>query len=354
MQTIRRIYFYLVAAISLIGISWSVIGLLRLILNEGIGEGQIIGLASWLAVIIVGLPIFLFHWLYAQRLAAQQPAERHSLVRQIFLYGVMAAGVTPIISNIYRLVDNLLLTLMGGNRLDYYPYNLTTGEHLAALVIWAIIWGYVWQQINTDRRLRQAAPVDKNQPAETDSIAETLMKTDPEGIRRVYRLVFSLAGLVMVTWGMVGLLQLLMELPGSVPWRTPVANLSAKLLVGGAVWVVCWLMLQQSFFSGNPAEERSVLRKLYLYLAVFVFSLMAIGSGTALLKRLIELALGDPLPAEPLLGQFSTSIPMMIVGGIFWAYHWQTLKQDAKLAPEIPRGVGGTAHRFGRAVKHSC
>ena len=62
MQTVRRVYLYLVSAVSLIGVSWAVIGLVRLIISEGIGQGQIIGLASWLAVIIVGLPIFLFHW----------------------------------------------------------------------------------------------------------------------------------------------------------------------------------------------------------------------------------------------------------------------------------------------------
>ena len=63
MLTIRRIYLYLVAAISLVTITWSVIGLARLVLSEGIGAGQITGLATLLATIIVGLPIFLFHWL---------------------------------------------------------------------------------------------------------------------------------------------------------------------------------------------------------------------------------------------------------------------------------------------------
>jgi hypothetical protein len=83
MLIIRRIYLYLVAAISLIGVTWAVIGLARLILSEGIGRGQITGLATWLAVIIVGLPIFLFHWLLAQRLTAQDEEERCSIVRRI-------------------------------------------------------------------------------------------------------------------------------------------------------------------------------------------------------------------------------------------------------------------------------
>ena len=59
------------------------VGLVRLILSEGIGRGQITELAWLLAVIIVGLPIFLFHWLMAQRLANSSPAEYHSPVRQL-------------------------------------------------------------------------------------------------------------------------------------------------------------------------------------------------------------------------------------------------------------------------------
>ena len=75
MKTIQRIYLYLVSAISLTAITWAVILLARLVLSEGIGQGQITELASLLAVIIVGLPIFLFHWLIAQRMAARDAAD---------------------------------------------------------------------------------------------------------------------------------------------------------------------------------------------------------------------------------------------------------------------------------------
>ena len=82
------------------------------------------------------------------------------------------------------------------------------------------------------------------------------------------------------------------------------------------------------------------MRKIYLYLAVFIYSVMALGSGTLLLKRLIELALGAPPSQEPLLSQLSIPVPLLIVGGLFWAYHWRTLKQDAAQAPDVPRQAG--------------
>lgn len=321
MQTVRRLYLYLVAAISLLVVIWSVISLARLIVSEGVGPGQITGLATWLAAIIVGLPIFLFHWLMAQRLAAGEPEEQGSVIRCLFLYGLMAAGLAPILANVYRLLDNAFLALLGGTYERYYPYDLTTGEHLAAVLVWGVIWTYLWQQLRADRRL---VPPDDNCLT----------------VRRVYLLAFAGAGLVMVSLGAIVLLQTLLELAAGGLWRNPVAHSIARLLVGGASWAVHWLLLQQAFFGGRPAEERSVLRKAYLYLAVFAFSVMAVVSATGLLKRLIELALGDEPSTEPLLSQVSLQLPLMLVGALFWAYHWQVLRQDAERAPEAPRQAG--------------
>jgi hypothetical protein len=318
MLTVRRIYLYLVAAISLTVVTWSVIGLIRLILSEGIGEGQIIGLATLLAAIIVGIPIFLFHWLMAQRLTVKNAEERESIVRRIYFYGLLLVGAAPILSNLYRLVDDGLVLLLGGMQRDYYPYSLSVGEHLAAILVWGVIWVYLWRQVQADNRL--LPPLEINLT-----------------IHRLYLLILSLAGLIMVTWGAIGLIQALLQLPSGVAWRTPIADYSAQLLVGAAIWVSHWGLLQRAFLSRHPAEERSVLRKIYLYLAVFVYSIMAVFSLSALLKRLIELGLGDTLSQEPLLSQLSLQLPLMVVGAIFWVYHWQILQQDARLAPDVPR-----------------
>lgn len=318
MLTVRRIYLYLVAAISLSVVAWSVIGLIRLILSEGIGEGQIIGLATLLAAIIVGLPIFLFHWLMAQRLTARNVEEQGSIIRRIYFVGLMLVGAAPILSNLYRLVDDGLVLLLGGMQRDYYPYSLSVGEHVAAVLVWGIVWVYLWRQVEADNRLLPTL--------------ETHLT-----IHRLYLLILALAGLIMVTWGAVGLIQSLLQLPSGVTWRTPIADDMAQLLTGTAIWVGHWTLLQRAFLSGQPAEERSVLRKVYLYLAVFVYSVMAVFSLSVLLKRLIELGLGDTLSQEPLLSQLSLPLPLLIVGAIFWAYHWQILQQDARLAPDGPR-----------------
>ena len=320
MLAVRRIYLYAVSAISLVAVAWAIIGLARLILDGGIGQGQIIGLAAGLAVIIVGGPIFLFHWLMAERLTAGSPEERYSPVRYLFFYGVMAAGAIPVLSNLYRLVDNLLLTLLRGQRPDYYPYDLSTLDHLAAVLVWSVVWLFVWRFV-------------RGQLSQSGSPNHYLNLS----IRRLYLLGFSLGGLVMVAWGSFGLLQTIMEMLAGEVWRTPVANHTAQLLIGCFIWVSHWLVLQRNFATGHPAEERSILRKVYLYLTVFVFSVMTLVGGTLLLKRLFELLLGAPPSGEPLLLQLSQVVPMLLVGGLLWIYHWTVVRQDAIQSPDAPR-----------------
>ena len=80
MKTVRRLYFYAVAFISIEVVLWGLIGLARSIVDETVG-GQADALARALALIVVGMPIFLFHWLWAQRLASRDPEERAAGVR---------------------------------------------------------------------------------------------------------------------------------------------------------------------------------------------------------------------------------------------------------------------------------
>ena len=66
MKSIRRLYFYLVAFISIEVVLWGLILLLRSILDNKVSGGAD-DLAQALALILVGVPIFLIHWLWAQR-----------------------------------------------------------------------------------------------------------------------------------------------------------------------------------------------------------------------------------------------------------------------------------------------
>ena len=95
MKSIRRLYFYLVAFISIEVIVWGLIGLLRSIVDRTVSGGAD-ALAQALALILVGVPIFLIHWLWAQRAAARDDEEKTASLRAVFLYVILLATLIPV------------------------------------------------------------------------------------------------------------------------------------------------------------------------------------------------------------------------------------------------------------------
>ena len=85
MRTARRVYLYAVSFISLQAVMWAAIagGRLLLLFREvSATYAQVI--AGSLAILIVGVPFFLIHWLTARRLALADSEERGSAFRAFF------------------------------------------------------------------------------------------------------------------------------------------------------------------------------------------------------------------------------------------------------------------------------
>ena len=103
MRTVRRLYFYAVAFISLEVILWGMIGLARSIICKGTAVcGVAAILTQGLSAIIVGIPFFGIHWWMAERFARQDGDERASGVRAAFLYGVLLGRLFPLCRTCYR------------------------------------------------------------------------------------------------------------------------------------------------------------------------------------------------------------------------------------------------------------
>src|SRR5574342_660159 len=99
MKSIRRLYFYLVAIISIEVVLWGTISLLRSIVDKTISGGAD-ALARALALILVGLPIFLIHWLWAQRVSAREEEEKTASLRALFLYAILLGTLVPVVQNL--------------------------------------------------------------------------------------------------------------------------------------------------------------------------------------------------------------------------------------------------------------
>ena len=66
-------------------------------------------LAQALSLILVGVPIFLVHWLWAQRVSAKDDEEKTASIRAIFLYGILLGTLIPAVQNLLALIDRTFL-----------------------------------------------------------------------------------------------------------------------------------------------------------------------------------------------------------------------------------------------------
>ncbi|MCP4421444.1 MAG: hypothetical protein GY805_32950, partial [Chloroflexi bacterium] len=234
MIIVRRIYVFLMSAISLHGVTWAVISLLRNTFAPNLNPPKE-AIAFQIAAIIVGLPFFLGHWLWAQRLAMRDEDEKHSFLRTFYLYGMVVGFLGPLVANSFGLIATLLAILFGEERQHFIYTDLTPNQtliyHLAATIVLAALWWYHQNVLKADSQ--QTTP----------SFYASLL-------RRLYIIGFSSTGIIMAALGVFGLLRwLLLTLLSSNPLLIP-NNLSpagdiARIVVSLPFWLLVMADLRQ-------------------------------------------------------------------------------------------------------------
>jgi hypothetical protein len=326
MNTARRWYIYLVCAISLQAVTWAVIALLRNLLARG--GGGVASIAFQIATIIIALPLFLVHWLWAQRLAAREVSEREAGLRGLYHYGMMAGFLGPVIANAYSLFAFLLW--LAADRPGYDPAEAYADSpvrgilyHLIAIMVCAVLWFY--QQ--------RVVVEDSKSITEGDNFAT---------VRRLYLFVFSAWGLIMTTLAVIHMIRWIMfqfgsgndvlVLGGNIGY---LMDEVARLMVGVPLWLIFWRQAQSMFSGPSQAEQESALRKFYLYTTVFAAALSAVTNMTLILAGLLRRVLG--LPSQ---GDIRTPLPIILGMAVLWAYHAFALREDAARSSESAKQGG--------------
>src|SRR5512134_3466158 len=249
MKSIRRLYFYLVAFISVEVVLWGLVGLLRSIVDQTVSGGAD-ALAQALALILVGVPIFLIHWLWAQRASARDEEEKTASLRAVFFYAILLATLIPAVQNILSFIDRSFVQVagLGVSRAFRGFSEQTLADNLIAIVMNGIVAAYFWNIL----RKEWATLPDKENFAD---------------VRRLYRYLWMLYGLLMTVFGAQQILRFLFYIPGDVLGelgREVMVNGVALILVGTPIWVYSWRVIQEALI--DPAEMGSVLRLGILYL----------------------------------------------------------------------------------------
>ena len=297
--TPRRFYFYSISFIALMllvsGVTMVLMNLLDELFGEPLVRDATTRLATGLALTIVGVPLWAFHWRFAQRSTVTHPAERRSILRKLYLYVTAGVALAFLAYNAYEVIEWLL-------RVGDFP--TFSG---AAVLVWAPVWAYHWRAAS----------------AETpETTLETL------GIRRLYLYLASALGIAMLAGGAGFLLHVFLlegysaafeaSVIGSGSeglWRETARSALSVAVVGGAIWWAHWTVFAST-------DRGSALRWIYLFVA-------AIGGGviTALvgfgivLDTLLTWILGAS--GEPAGSQFRAApdgLAALAVGVAMWVY----------------------------------
>ncbi len=324
MKTIRRLYFYAVAAISIEVVLWGIITLLRSIFNaDKIVDGTST-LAQALSLILVGVPIFLVHWLWAQRVSAKDDEEKTASVRAIFLYGILLGTLIPAVQNLLALIDRTFLATA-----NLYTYRAIVGgsqtwiDNLIAIIINLLIAAYFWNILKAEWRTLP----------ETENFAE---------IRRLYRFTWMLYGLLMVVFGSQQALDYAFTLStknvlGAIG-RETVVNAIALLVIGSPIWYYSWRILQDVL--PDSAERESYLRLGILYLLSLGGVIVVLTAGGSLIYMILRHIFGDGKSAAEFVQDIGGPISIGLPFAVIWAYYGKWLNQQFAFDEDAPRRAG--------------
>lgn len=323
MKSIRRLYFYLVAFISIEVVLWGLIGLLRSMVDDVVSGGAD-ALAQALALILVGLPFFLIHWLWAQRAAARDEEEQSASIRAVFLYGILLATLIPVAQNVLSFIDRSLVELAGLGTGRAYPMfsGQTLADNLIAILMNGIVALYFWNVLRGD----------------------WTKLTDQENyadVRRLYRYIWMLYGLLLTVVGTQQLLRFLFYVPEGLLGqlgREVAVNGLALLVVGTPVWVYSWRIIQNSL--ADPVEMRSTLRLVVLYLLALGGVITVITTTWMVINSLLSALLVGGLSFSWLIQQIGGPISIGVPLGLVWAYYGYWLNRHIQAAGDPVRQAG--------------
>lgn len=345
MQTARRLYLYLLSGIGLGFLVTGVSLLLTTLLDAiGIDSGVVVSgeqatrqrLTLATAMTAVSLPVWLIHWLVAQRgLQSGRPAadlERSSAVRGLYFALVMGGLLLAMVLSLLSLVEGVAQRLVGE---ESFGFGDPAGQ-IGLLIAAGAAWGY-------------------HLAVRLDDWRKGILTGAAAWLPRAYLYGATFIGLMLLLFGLADLVTLIARLlanagedtvvgGGGPWWSVPLASGVARVLVGGATWLGHVWYARRLY--ADPGErgaiERPARLRFAFYVAVLVVSAgAAIGFLGQVGRLLIGVALG--LPADGDTGGLVDLVAPALSSALFaasWWVHAVELRRasvDADAAATMPQ-----------------
>lgn len=322
MRTIRRLYFYAVALVSLEVVVWGAVNLLRTVINSQTLVGVSNLLATGLSLVLVGLPVFLLHWGVIQREALRDMEERTSRVRAVFLYAALASLLVPVVYALLALINRPLMHLVGeSSRAALFGSQQSASDNLIAIAINLVAAYYYYRILQQDWR---------NAPR-PNFLADS---------RRLYRYLWLLFGLLLVVSGTHGILRYILYFPEAAKNYTALSlgNGLTLALVGVPLWVFTWSVIQS--IQKDEAEGLSLLRLGVLYLLSLIGVVTVLTNTGLVLASALRWALGESNTITRFLNGNGIGISIAIPMGVLWAYYGGYLNREVRARRDRPARDG--------------
>ncbi len=340
MGTIGRLYFYVIAFITLLVVTYGAGSLVSSTVKFFLGADELLPetgywrrvLSTYLPMLIIGAPLWAVHWLALQRRAFQTPEEQQAFLRKLFLNAVLAVSSLAGLFNAVRFIYHSLAYLTGTS-LDPIGLPGKLYEVINA-AIWLLVYGSIWYYHRE---------VEKEEGRHTEA-ARTLS--------RLYVYLVSLVSINVLGVGIFMNLSLIVSfLTGGLAQQ--MAGVGAPTLLkrwsltfapiigGGAWWYFHWLY-------SSRKDTESLLRHVYLYLLIFVGLAVTVGGLGAMLFEVLRFLFGyRAISLSMQIAVLEFALPAFLIGAGTWGYHLNVVREEA------PAGIGtisGVRRRYNYLV----
>ena len=280
MASLRRLYTYGAALAALEAWLWSLVSLTTKALRGALWARPE-DLAGALAAFIIGLPVFVFHWRWAQRDAAAREEERHAAVRAGALYLALALAWGPAFHAAAALLARGLEGLLPLPQWTTLFPGLSWQRAVAVLVLHSLVGGYFAFVLREDTRAGL---------------------TDAQAIaRRWYRYLWLSYGVVWLWLGVHDFLSVFAppdDLFASLVLNKFVAQ-GIVFAAGGLLIVVGWGVRWWRESLSGPRDRQSAVIAGFLVVWTLAGLAVAVAAVGVAVQRALSVLLGDAYRLYP-------------------------------------------------------
>ncbi len=338
-MTLRRLYLYLVSAVSLglLAAGLALLGttVLLFLFNDPSAQYSRTQLAGFTAMSAVALPVWAIHFLFARRYAMRDPYERASAIRRLYMYGACLGGAVGALIALAVSLGYLLRLFIdpcGPYREAGQPCTVARAVGIEQLIaetpnpnwlpatqaawvaaVFIAIWAVHFWMAGRDR-----AAVGETGASGT--------------LRRWYMYVVLLVGLLVMLSGASSLIQAAWLTAVNSPLANNVdAGGAAGLLLAG---LLVWGFHARTVSRNHVADDRhSALRAVQGFIALAVSIAVAVFGASQILYYALARALGVDNPGgagNDVLGAVASPASLLVVYGTSWFLVRGRLARDAE------------------------